>query len=102
MSSREQVIALRKNRLDLEHATIIQERGIFLATAVGYPVTALNLIISFRLDREPWFPLLVTFLAILWVPFYLWYDDRTRRVRAKQEEIDALISELEPGDSPNV
>ena len=102
MSSRDQVVALRKNRLDLEHATIMQERGIFLATAVGYPVTALNLVISLRLDQEPWFPLLVVLLAALWAPFYMWYDDRTVRIQAKQAEIDALISELEPGDSPTV
>ena len=88
-------MSLKKNRLDLEHATIMQERGVYLATMIGYPITVINLIITFGLYLEPWFPVL---LAVLMVPltlFYMLFDDRTMRVRVKQAEIEALIKELE-------
>ena len=101
MTIREQIVNLRKNKLDLEHSTIMQERGMSLGVAVGYPITILNLIIALQWHLEPWLPLLVSLLVILWVPFYLWFDDRSRKVRVKQAEIDALIRELEgPEPSP--
>jgi len=35
MAIREQVVTLKKNRLDLEHSTIMQERGVSLGVMVG-------------------------------------------------------------------
>jgi len=100
MTIKEQVVTLKKNRLDLEHSTIMQERGVSLGVMVGYPITVVNLVIVLRWHLEPWFPLLLSLLAILWVPFYLWFDDRTKKVQVKQAEIESLIRELE-GPEPS-
>jgi hypothetical protein len=89
------MVSLRKNRLDLEHSAIMQERGVYLGLVVGYPFTILNIIVALGWHLEPWFPLVLVLIAVSWTPLYLLFNDRNKQVQQKQAEIEALINLLE-------
>jgi len=88
------VVQLKKNKLDLQHGMIMQERGIFLGLVFGYPFTVLNLIFASQFYLNDGFLLGVLVLLIPWGYFINRFLLVSKRAVAKQDEIDLLVEQF--------
>jgi len=94
MDKNEMILTLRKNKLDMEHEALLQEREIILIAETGIPITALNITITAQLYAHP-LPVVVVAASALAIGFIEWLRRRNnKRITEKRQEIDQFILEL--------
>jgi hypothetical protein len=97
----EAILTLRKNRLDIEHQAILQDREVILVAETGIPITAANIIVTAQwYDPLRLGPVLVVLAVTMGVAEWL------RRRKGKQlvairHEVDRFISELSSTKPPD-
>jgi delta 1-pyrroline-5-carboxylate dehydrogenase len=91
----EAVLNLRKNKLDMEHEELLQDRNVIVITEVGIPITLINAIIA----TSVYTPDLVASLTLATVVFMgiteVFRRRNKRKILSKRNEIDAFIREIQ-------
>jgi hypothetical protein len=92
----ETIWTLRKNKLDMEHQALLQDREMILIAETGFPITMINVVVTAQ-----WYtyPLIVSIVAISGaiIGAIEWGRRRkNREIIQKRQEIDHFIAELAP------
>jgi hypothetical protein len=83
----------RKAKIELEHEVLLREMDVALAGLAGTPIAVVALLIQY--SNSPVVVLgLLLILAIGLGSFYYLSEDRKEKILKKQQEIDALVTEM--------
>jgi hypothetical protein len=95
MDRQEAILTLRKNKLDMEHEELLQDRNVIVITEVGTPITLINVIAV----AQPYVLSSLTSIILASVVFMgitEWFRRRNKRaIVNKRDEIDSFIQELQ-------
>lgn len=100
----EAILTLRKNKLDIEHQALLQDREIILIAETGIPLTVANIVVTAQWYAPPNLAGVLVASSIV-VGGVEWLRRRkNRQLVEKRTEIDRFISELAtaPSSAPPV
>ncbi len=80
--------SLKKNKIDLQYQTLMQERNAILLTLVGMPITVFNLAITI-FQLEIFQAVTISFLSFYFL--LMLKEGWDKKVKHKIEEIDYLM-----------
>ena len=87
-------MTLRKNKLDMEHDELLQDRNLIVITEIGFPITLINIAVAIKLNISliplTVFAGLVVMGVVEWVRRY-----NKKKIVEKRNEINAFIRKLE-------
>ncbi len=101
LDKEEAVFTLRKNKLDLEHEALLQDRNVILITEFGVPFSLGNILVTLKPDMTIVVGAVIIgaiFLGV--IEFFRRRNDQA--VRDKRKEIDAYIRKIERSKGTNL
>jgi hypothetical protein len=94
MDKEEAVLTLRKNKLDMEHQELLQDRNIIVITEAGFPLTLINIIITAQLYMSSIIASIIL-ASLLFMGVIEWFRRRNKaEIINKRNEIDVFIRQL--------
>lgn len=94
----EAILTLRKNKLEMEHEALLQDRNVILITEVGLPITILNIIITARLYAQDLITAIVLASVLLIAIVERIRRQKETEIRNKRNEIDDFLQQYETED----
>ena len=95
MDKEEAVLTLRKNKLDMEHQELLQDRNVILITEFGFPLTVINVLVTAKLFTTSAIGLIVVASFIV-VGIIEWFRrQNATSIVDKRNEIDVFIRQLQ-------
>ena len=95
MDREEAVLTLRKNKLDMEHEELLQDRNVIVITEIGTPITLINVIVTAQLYILSYLTSII-FASIVFMGIIEWFRRRNKRtIVNKRNEINLFIRELQ-------
>lgn len=95
MDKDEAILTLRKNKLDMEHEELLQDRNVIVITEIGTPITLINVIITTQIYMLGLTTII--FAGLVFMAIIEWFRRRNKKaIVKKRNEIDQFIRQLQP------
>jgi hypothetical protein len=95
MDKEEAILTLKKNKLDMEHDALLQDRSAIVITEAGLPITIINLIIAAQLYDPTSLVLIAITVAMIVSIIELLRQRNSREIKNKHHEIDVLVRQFQ-------
>jgi predicted HAD superfamily hydrolase len=99
MDKEEAILTLQKNKLDLEHEALLQDRNVILITEVGLPLTVLNIIVTAQLYSGNMIGGILIVSGVLLAVIERFRRSNEIELKKKRRKIDTFLKELQ-GKTP--
>jgi hypothetical protein len=102
MDKDETILTLRKNKLDMEHDTLLQDRNVIVLTEAGLPITVFNLVITAQLYNSTSLALIAIVVAFTMGVIEFFRRRNSEEIAKKHEAVDILVRQVEKQSSTNI
>jgi hypothetical protein len=95
MDREEAILKLRKNKLDMEHEELLQDRNVIVITETGIPITLINIIVATQLYTTSVLISIIVAIAFI-LGIVEWFRRQNNaKITNKRNEIDIFIRQLQ-------
>lgn len=101
MDKAEAIFTLRKNKLDLEHEELLQDRNLIVITEFGVPFSLGNILVAIKPDVT--FTVGTIIVGGILIGVTEWYRRKNKtNIFEKRNEIDSYIRKIEKTEDPKL
>jgi len=101
LDKEEAIFTLRKNKLDLEHEELLQDRNMIVLTEFGIPFSLGNILVAIRPDIS--ITVGTGIVGVILLGIMEWYRRKNRtKISEKRKEIDSYIRKIEKSKEPKL
>jgi hypothetical protein len=101
LDKEEAIFTLRKNKLDLEHEELLQDRNMIVITEFGIPFSLGNILVAIKADIS--ITVGTGIVGVILLGVMEWYRRKNKtKISEKQKEIDSYIRKIEKSKEPKL
>lgn len=94
MDRKEAILTLRKNKLDMEHQELLQDRNVIVLTEIGTPITLINVAVTAQIALSHLTT--IVFVGLVFTAIVEWARRHNKKhIINKRNEIDLFIRQLQ-------
>lgn len=97
MDKDEAILSLRKNKLEMEHQALLQDREVILIAETGVPITVANIVVAAQWYTHPAITMVLLVSSVI-VAIVEWLRrKKNTEIANRRQEIERFIAELASG-----